>query len=131
MDDIGFNKGDLYIIDNDFSVMSDSEAIKEQLYVFLNIRSCHKNGDGDYVTYGECEWDQNQGIDFTYVLDTGATESQIVNHYRNRILTYYGDYITEITSMTVEKDYTERAITVNFTYKTIWSNEEQTFKITT
>ena len=127
MKDIAFNEGDLFIQDNDFAIVSDSEAILSQLYTFLNIRACHKNGNGEIVFAGELEYDQNQGIDFTYVFDNNTTETQIENHYRQKILAYYGDYITEITSMTVEKDNYSRKITLEFTYKTIYSSEEQTF----
>jgi hypothetical protein len=127
MTDIAFNEGDLYITNNDFAIISNSEALVSQLYIFLNIRACHKDGSGNIVFPGELEYDQNQGIDFTYVFDSSTTENQIRNHYRQKILAYYGDYITEITSMTVDKDNSTREITLEFTYKTIYSSTEQTF----
>jgi len=129
MDDIAFDEGDLFISNNDFTVISDSEAIVSQLYVFLNIRACHKDGDGNIIINGELEYDQNQGIDFTYILDKATTEEQVRNHYRQKILAYYGDYITEITSMDVNIDNSTREITVEFYYKTIYSTEEQVFKM--
>ena len=127
MKDIAFYKGDLFIQDNDFAIVSDSEAIVSQLYIFLNTRACHKNGDGDIIHAGELEYDQNNGIDYIYVFEKNTSSGQIENHFRQKILAYYGDYITEITSMTVEKNNITREITLEFTYKTIYSSEEQTF----
>jgi len=129
MDDIAFDIGDLFLTNNDFTIISDSEAIVSQLYIFLNIRACHKDGDGNIIIKGELEYDQNQGIDFTYILDNTTTGNQIRNHYRQKILAYFGDYITEISSMDVTIDNSTREITVDFTYKTIYSKEEQTFKM--
>lgn len=127
MDDIGFKNGDIYIKNNDFTIMQNSEALLQQLYIFLNIRACHKNGNGEIVFPGECEWDQQQGIDFIYVFDPDTTNDQIKNHYKNKMLSYYGDYITKISEMTINRDQESRKITLEFEYKTIWSIIPQTF----
>jgi hypothetical protein len=129
MEDIGFNCGDLYIKDNDFTIMSDSEALKEQLYVFLNIRAAHKDGDGNIVFAGELQWDQEQGIDFIYIFELGTTDTQIKNHYRAKMLRYYGDFITKIEKIDVNRNVENRTITLDFEYKTIWSKKLQNFTI--
>jgi len=129
MKDIAFNECDLYLINNDLGFIEDSEALTKQLEIFLNIRISHKNGNGETITSGELDFDQNQGIDFTYILDEDTTEQQIKKHYKSKILKYYKQYITKITKMEVEKNKLNREIKIEFEYKTIWSNESQTFKI--
>ena len=129
MQDIAIENGDLFFKNNDLLIISNSEALIEQLYVFLNVRSIHKDGDGNRVESGELLFDQNQGIDFIKVLEVSESEEQILNHYKSQILTYYGDYITEITEMAVEKNKVTREIKIEFEYKTIWSNEPQKFKM--
>ena len=129
MQDIGFNQGDLYIANNDFTIIEKSEALKEQLYVFLNIRAAHRNGDGDIVFAGELEYDQDKGIDFIYIFELNTTDEQIKNHYRTRILKYYNEFITKIEKIDINRDKINRIITLDFEYKTIWSNEIQSFQI--
>ena len=129
MQDIGFNQGDLYIKDNDFTIIEKSEALKEQLYVFLNIRAAHRNGDGNIVFAGELEYDQDQGIDFIYIFELDTTDEQIKNHYRQKILRYYNEFIIKIEKIDINRNKENRTITLDFEYKTIWSNETQNFII--
>ena len=68
MTDLAFNEGELYI-QNDLVIISDSEALISQLYIFLNIRACHKDDNGNIAITGELEYDQEQGIDFIYITD--------------------------------------------------------------
>lgn len=129
MKDIAFNNCDLQLIDQDLGFMEDSEALTKQLEIFLNIRAAHKNGLGEVIVPGELEFDQNNGIDFTYILDSNTTERQIGKHYKSQMLKYYKQYITQITKMEVEKNRSMRDISIDFEYKTIWSNEIQSFRI--
>lgn len=129
MKDLAFKSGNLYLENNDLNIIEKSEAIKEELYVFLNIRACHKNENGEIIIPGELEYDQNQGIDFTFVFDIDTSDEQVKNHYKNKILAYYGQYITEISNIKIDRNKNKRKIELNFKYKTIWSNKKQKFKM--
>ncbi len=131
MKDLAFQLGDLYVNpkDGDLVLAEKSEALVQELFVFLNIRAAHLDDSGNILIPGELEFDQLQGIDFTYVLDRNTAIGQIKNHYRTKILTYYGDYITQLSRLDITRDVNTRELTIEFDYKTIWSTEKQTFKL--
>lgn len=128
--DIAFDNGDI-MFDPDFSTLSDSEALKQQLYVFLNIRACHRDSSGTIIFAGELEYDQNQGLDITYITDTNTTEDNIAEHIRKKLLDYYGDYISSINSITITKNRSARSITISINYITIFNNVEDNITIIT
>jgi hypothetical protein len=128
--DIAFDNGDI-MFDSDFSTLSDSEALKQQLYVFLNIRACHRDSSGTIIFAGELEYDQNQGLDITYITDTNTTEDNIAEHVRKKLLDYYGDYISSINSITITKNRSARSITISINYITIFNNVEDNITIIT
>ena len=130
MRDIAFSSGDLVLSDNkDLFFLDKSEALIQELFVFLNIRAAHRDNAGNIVEFGELEFDQDQGIDFDLVFDFASSESIIRDHYTKKILKYYNKYITNITDMTVSKDNSTRSIYLKFNYTTIWSSKIQTFQL--
>lgn len=128
--DIAFNKGDIEI-DGDFSTLSDSEALKQQMFVFLNIRACHRDSSGTIIFAGELEYDQNQGLDIKYITDTDTTTDNISSHIRKQLLDYYGDYIFSIKSISVIKDRKTREVSIDIEYTTIFSDVSDTISIIT
>ena len=85
--DIAFKEGEL-VFDSDFSTLSDAEALRQQLFIFLNIRACHRDSSGTIIYAGELEYDQNQGLDIIYITDNTTTEDNIAEHIRKKILDY-------------------------------------------
>lgn len=128
--DIAFEKGDL-VFNSDFSTLSDSEALKQQLYIFLNIRACHRDSSGTIIYAGELEYDQNQGLDIIYLVDEETTESKISEHIRNKLLDYYGDYISSIESIEISKNRLTRQLSISIKYVTIFSNVADNIEIIT
>ena len=83
MKDIALNNGDFLIQNTDSLIIESSEALVQQLYVFLNIRSCHKNSSDDIIVKGELEFDQEQGIDYVFIFETSTnTFLDKTNYYR-------------------------------------------------
>ena len=104
---------DLKIENNDFNIISDSKALRQQLAVFLNIR-----GDID----GELEFDVNNGIDYTMLINRQVKYDKMRNYLMDKIMTFYSDYILKINSMTISKE--EMKLNINFQYVTIWGEHE-------
>lgn len=129
MKDIAFNNGDLEIHNKDLHFAEEAEALRQQLYVFLNIRACHRNGEGTIIIPGELEYDQEQGIDFSLVLDGTTSKEVIKNHYREKLLQYYGEYINEISRIDVVKDYSDRKLYITIQYTSTFSVYKETIII--
>lgn len=128
MEDLALANGDLYISDKEVITISDSEALKEMLFVFCSVRSGHEV-DKVFIESGELDFDERNGLDYAYIFDINTTETQIKNHIKSQILKYYKEYIKNISKFDVIKDRKTREIVVQFEYKSLWDNEKQTFKI--
>ncbi len=125
MQDLYLHNGDLVISEGDAQFIDDAEALKEQLLVFLSTEAAYSTKEGIITRFGELDYDQNNGINFTFIFDKNTTNSEIIDHYRQQILKYYSDFIREITDIQLTKDFSTRKMYLNFKYKTIWSNSEE------
>lgn len=114
MKDINFIDGDIDITNNDFTLTSDSESLRKQLYVFLSIRS-----DSLYGETGEIDYLGDLGIDTINMFEVGTTDEWVNSHIRDRINSYYRQYIKEFVVFQTER--VGREIKVYFEYKDIFN----------
>ena len=112
------DNGDLYIQNNDFVITKDIEVLSDEIYNFLNIRSGHFVND-ILVEEGECVDDQNLGLD--HVILTESDTENIKSYISYQILRYFSDRIKEIISISVEKNYKTRELSINFEARTIYT----------
>ena len=107
------------IID-DLVFLDDSEALKEELKVFLNTRASHKSKNGKVITKGELEFDINNGLDLEILIN--ESDKYIENYVRKQILRYYKEFIVKISSIEVYRK--NRELFINFEYVDIWNNDD-------
>lgn len=112
------NDGDLYIKNNDFIITQDIEVLSNEIYNFLNIRAGHFVND-ILIEEGECVEDQNLGLD--HVIITESDTENIKSYISYQLLRYFSDRIKEIISISVEKNYKTRELSINFEAKTIYT----------
>ena len=112
------NDGDLYIQNNDFVITKDIEVLSNEIYNFLNIRAGHFVND-ILVEEGECIEDQNLGLD--HIIITESDTENIKSYISYQILRYFSDRIKEIISISVEKNYKTRELSINFEARTIYT----------
>ena len=112
------DNGDLYIQNNDFVITKDIEVLSNEIYNFLNIRAGHFV-NGILVEEGECLEDQNLGLD--HVILTESDTENIKSYISYQLLRYFSDRIKKIITITVEKNYKTRELSINFEAKTIYS----------
>ena len=112
------DNGDLYIQNNDFVIAKDIEVLSNEIYNFLNIRAGHFVND-ILVEEGECIEDQNLGLDHV-ILAESYTEN-IKSYISYQLLRYFSDRIKEIITITVEKNYKTRELSINFEARTIYT----------
>ena len=110
--------GDLYIQKNDFVITKDIEVLSNAIYNFLNIRAGHFGND-ILVEEGECLEDQNLGLD--HVILTESDTENIKSYISYQLLRYFSDRIKEIITITVEKNYKTRELSINFEARTIYT----------
>lgn len=115
MKDINFDNGEIFIENNDFGLVIDSESLRKMLYVFLNIRS-----DSIYGETGEIDYLGDIGIDLVHIFEKETTDEWINSHIRDRINSYYRQYIKEFVVFNTER--VGREIKVYFEYKDIFDN---------
>ena len=112
------NNGDLYIQNNDFVVTQDIEVLSNEIYNFLNIRAGHFVND-ILIEEGECVEDQSLGLD--HVILTESDTENIKSYVSYQLLRYFSDRIKEIISISVEKNYKTRELSINFEARTIYT----------
>lgn len=112
------DNGDLYIQNNDFVITQDIEVLSNEIYNFLNIRAGHFVND-ILVEEGECIEDQNLGLD--HIILTESDTENIKSYISYQLLRYFSDRIKEIISISVEKNYKTRELSINFEAKTIYT----------
>lgn len=112
------NDGDLYIKNNDFVITKDIEVLSNEIYNFLNIRAAHIVNDV-IIEEGECVEDQNLGLD--HVILTESDTENIKSYISYQLLRYFSEIIKEIISISVEKNYKTRELSINFEARTIYT----------
>ena len=112
------DNGDLYIQNNDFVITKDIEVLSNEIYNFLNIRAGHFVNDV-IIEEGECVDDQNLGLD--HVILTESDTENIKSYISYQLLRYFSDRIKEIISISVEKNYKTRELSINFEARTIYT----------
>lgn len=112
------DNGDLYIKNNDFIITQDIEVLSNEIYNFLNIRAAHIVNDV-IIEEGECIEDQNLGLD--HIIITESDTENIKSYVSYQLLRYFSDRIKEIISISVEKNYKTRELSINFEARTIYT----------
>jgi hypothetical protein len=109
--------GELQIVENDFFITRDVEALKCELFNFLNIRAAHIVNDV-IISKGECIEDMELGLDHDLIFESDV---ELTKAYISRqILTYFSDRITSLLSVTGSFDLKSRSLFINFEAQTIF-----------
>lgn len=107
---------DIEIIDNDFKIVENSELLRQELLIFLQIKSGHFV-EGELKIKGEVFNDMNFGIDFEIYRE--GTQEELKTEIQDKILNYFSDRITEISEIKI-KDLQNRERKTEIKYKSIY-----------
>ncbi|HBJ79723.1 MULTISPECIES: hypothetical protein [Fusobacterium] len=107
-----------------FEIAENNKALRSALAVFLDIRS--SNGYDD----GELEYDENQGINFEFLLSNDISESDKTLYLSKKIRLYFTD-IKELKNFTFESDKEKRNFKITFEYKTIYDGDYEKMEVIT
>ena len=102
-------------------IVEDSEALRNELLCFINIRAGHINNKNQQIEKGELEFDVKNGLDI--VVLTEQNETQVKNYIRKQLLTYYKGLIIKINKLEVEKK--NRELIISFEYVDKFGRKEE------
>ena len=115
-------------IDINFSnfneTVSGSDMIRQQLTLFLQTRAAHKNMREEIIEDGECEYDSDQGLDYSLIFDPANSAERVKNYMQTQIMQYFQGRISKIEHFVISKDTPSRTYIISFTYTVTWGNVE-------
>lgn len=84
------------------STLSDGDALRQQIAVFLSTRE------------SELDFDQSYGINYDMVLSRQITNKQLTSYYIDKLTTYFGTEITKIVAVEINDKDRARIVTIKY-----------------